>query len=224
MSLHYSVIARGSVVLAECSLQQGSNAGAIARRILERVPDNESAATLASYAQEEWVFHVMAKRGEAVRYLVVANSELGRRIPFAFLEDIQSRFRKMYSEEQLAVALAYAYNNEFGRVLRQQMEFYTSDNPKADAINRVKEEISQVKNVMVQNIDKVLDRGERIELLVDKTDHLQNDAFRFRKAGRALKRQMWWNNMRTMGVLFVIVALLIWFVVSMFCGWKLDQC
>ena len=68
------------------------------------------------------------------------------------------------------------------------MEFFTSDNPQADSINRVKEEINQVKSVMVQNIDKVLDRGERIELLVDKTDHLQNDAFRFRKAGRALKR------------------------------------
>lgn len=113
---------------------------------------------------------------------------------------------------------------KFGRVLRQQMEFFTSDNPQADSINRVKEEINQVKSVMVQNIDKVLDRGERIELLVDKTDHLQNDAFRFRKAGRALKRQLWWNNIRTMGVMFFLFAMVIWFLVSMFCGWKLDKC
>ena len=211
-----------------------------------------------SYSQDKFVFHVLVRQG--LSFVVVAGSELGRRIPFAFLEDIQSKFRKKYGEDQVLSALAYAYNNEvrpprgarappgcrvggrppvtrpapltrgagpppqFGRVLRQQMEFFTSDNPQADSINRVKEEINQVKSVMVQNIDKVLDRGERIELLVDKTDHLQNDAFRFRKAGRALKRQLWWNNIRTMGVLFFIFAMVIWFLVSMFCGWKLDKC
>ena len=71
---------------------------------------------------------------------------------------------------------------------------------------------------------QVLDRGERIELLVDKTDHLQNDAFRFRKAGRALKRQLWLNNLRTMGAMAIVVIIIIWFLVSGFCGWKLDKC
>ena len=71
---------------------------------------------------------------------------------------------------------------------------------------------------------QVLDRGERIELLVDKTEHLQNDAFRFRKAGRALKRQLWLNNLRTMGAMAIVVIIIIWFLVSGFCGWKLDKC
>lgn len=54
-------------------------------------------------------------------------------------------------------ALAYAYNTEFSRVLHQQMEYFSS-NPSADAITRVKGDISEVKSVMVENIDKV---GER---------------------------------------------------------------
>lgn len=33
--------------------------------------------------------------------------------------------------------------------------------------------MDEVKSVMVQNIEKVLERGERIELLVDKTDSLK---------------------------------------------------
>ena len=41
MSLHYSVVSRGTVVLAECSLQEG-NAGAIARKILERLPESDT--------------------------------------------------------------------------------------------------------------------------------------------------------------------------------------
>jgi len=41
-----------------------------------------------------------------------------------------------------------------------------------------------VKDVMIENIDRVLERGERIELLVDKTDRLNQQAFKFEKTVR----------------------------------------
>ena len=37
-------------------------------------------------------------------------------------------------------------------------------------------QVSEVKNIMVDNIEKVLERGEKIELLVDKTDNLRFQA------------------------------------------------
>jgi hypothetical protein len=43
------------------------------------------------------------------------------------------------------------------------------------------EQVSEVKNIMVDNIEKVLERGEKIELLVDKTDNLR---FQVRPAWR----------------------------------------
>jgi pyoverdine/dityrosine biosynthesis protein Dit1 len=50
------------------------------------------------------------------------------------------------------------------------MEQEKYNNQKNDKIAKVQEEISQVKDVMIRNIDKVLERGEKIELLVDKTE------------------------------------------------------
>lgn len=35
---------------------------------------------------------------------------------------------------------------------------------------------------MIENIDRVLERGERIELLVDKTDKLSQNARKFEKS------------------------------------------
>lgn len=35
---------------------------------------------------------------------------------------------------------------------------------------------------MIENIDRVLERGEKIELLVDKTEQLNQQAFRFEKS------------------------------------------
>ncbi|KAL8543954.1 hypothetical protein ACS0TY_004486 [Phlomoides rotata] len=62
----------------------------------------------------------------------------------------------------------YLQTDEFSRVIGQQMEYYSND-PNTDRINRLKGEMSYVRNVMIENIDKVLERGDRLELLVDKT-------------------------------------------------------
>ena len=47
--------------------------------------------------------------------------------------------------------------------------------------------------------EQVLGRGERLELLVEKTDALGQQAFAFKRQARVLRRSMWWQNAR-MGV------------------------
>lgn len=64
------------------------------------------------------------------------------RIPFAFLEDVHQRFVRTYGRAVLS-AQAYGMNDEFSRVLSQQMEYYSND-PNADRINRIKGEMNQV--------------------------------------------------------------------------------
>ena len=43
---------------------------------------------------------------------------------------------------------------------------------------------------------QVLERGERIELLVQSTDNLQTQAFSFKRDAGRLQRSMWWKNTR----------------------------
>lgn len=49
---------------------------------------------------------------------------------------------------------------------------------------------------MVENIDKVLERGDRLELLVDKTANMQENTFRFRKQARRFRSTVWWRNVK----------------------------
>jgi hypothetical protein len=49
---------------------------------------------------------------------------------------------------------------------------------------------------MIENIEKVLDRGEKLDLLVDKTEHLQGEAFAFRREARRARRVLWWKVSR----------------------------
>ena len=66
---------------------------------------------------------------------------------------------------------------------------------------------------MVQNVEQILSRGERIELLVDKTDVMAGQATAFRRGARSVRRQMWWKDKKVLA-LCVIVAVVRDFSIS----------
>jgi len=206
----FSLIARGTVVLAEYSTVTG-NAQFIAHRILEKIP---SVDTRVSYAQERHMYHILVNDG--IAFLCMAEEGFGRRIPYAFLEDIKNEFFATYGTAALN-AVAYEYDTEFSRRMQEKMEYF-SNNPNADAINRVRGGIADVKNVMIENIEKVLERGERFELLVDKTSQLGQEAFIFKKEARRLKQQMRWKNMKMTLIIIAVVVLIAIIIIIGACG------
>merc|ERR1711871_925646 len=97
------------------------------------------------------------------------------------------------------------------------MEYYSND-PSADTLHKVRGQIDEVKDVMVQNIEKLIERGEKIEILVDKTKNLNEQALEFNKRSRQVKNVMWWKNCKVMTLLVVIILMILFFVVTMACG------
>jgi len=144
-----------------------------------------------------------------------------RRIPFSFLEDISQRFKATYGS-QAYTAIAFAMNEDFGRTLQKQMDFYNG--PSADSFTQVSSKLEDVKNIMVENIEKILERGEKLELLVDKTDKLQQQAFKFEKSSKRLKNVMFWNRMKLYVLAFGITAFLAWIISVMACGITYSSC
>ncbi|XP_013609146.1 PREDICTED: vesicle-associated membrane protein 713 [Brassica oleracea var. oleracea] len=219
MAILYALVARGSVVLSEFSATS-TNASSIAKQILEKLP-GEDVDSHVSYSQDRYVFHV--KRTDGLTVLCMADEAAGRSVPFAFLEEIHQRFVRTYGRA-IHSAQAYSMNDAFSRVLSQQMEYYSND-PNADRVSRIKGEMTQVRNVMIENIDKVLDRGERLELLVDKTANMQGNTFRFRKQARRFRSVMWWRNVKLTIALILVLAVVVYIAMAFVChGPSLPSC
>lgn len=72
--------------------------------------------------------------------------------------------------------------------------------PQADPIAQAKNELAGVKDIMTQNVEQILSRGERIELLMDRTDNAANQSMAFRRRAVGLRREMWWKNVKVMGL------------------------
>ena len=199
-----------------------------------------------SYVYDKHVFHYLVEGN--VTYLCMADEGMKRRIPFTFLEDIKRRFVTQYGEaahnaiafafnnefspvlQARARARARARSPRLAPLVTRaalrrvppsreqtQMEFYNND-PNADGLNKVKVQLDDVKNVMVENIEKVLERGEKIELLVDKTDRLNQQAFKFEKTSKQLRDQMFWRKVKTYLMIAFAVALTIFIITLAACG------
>ncbi len=61
-------------------------------------------------------------------------------------------------------------------------------------------------------------RGEKIELLVDKTEVLEQHAVRFQRGARTLKRQMCMKNLKWIIAIIIVVAILIYIILAISCG------
>ncbi|KAI8325964.1 synaptobrevin domain-containing protein [Martensiomyces pterosporus] len=206
----YALVARGPIILAEHSNTTG-NFQQVTQAILEKIPPNDSKLT---YVYDRYLFHYISEGG--IVYLCMADDKFGRRIPFAFLQDMMERFVSAFTDSEIEHAMAYGLNS-FSRTIARQMDYY-SRNPQVDPLRQVQGEISQVKDVMVQNIERVLERGDRIDILVDKTNTLNNAAFAFRKRSTALKRQYWWRNQRLMAMVGFAFVVFVYLLISSACG------
>lgn len=137
MSLIYAVVSRGSCVLAEHSEASG-NFAQISQSILEKIPTDHPQKL--TYTHERFLFHYQTRYG--IIYMCMADEELGRRIPFHFLDEVESRFEQTYGE-RAQTALPYGMN-EFSRTLASMMSEYNSNPQAVDRIRKVQGEIDQV--------------------------------------------------------------------------------
>ncbi|KAG4983060.1 hypothetical protein JHK87_027809 [Glycine soja] len=217
-SLIYSFVARGTMILAEYSEFSG-NFKTIASQCLQKLPSSNNRFTYNcdghtfNYLVENGVmlpyFLVISISFSWIAYCVVAIESAGRQLPIAFLERTKDEFTQKYGGGKAATASANSLNREFGPKLKQQMQYCVDHPEEINKLAKVKAQVSKVKGVMMENIEKVLDRGEKIELLVDKTDNLRSQAQDFRTQGTKVKRKMWVQNMKMKLIVFGIAVALI---------------
>jgi len=92
-------------------------------------------------------------------------------------------------------------------------------------LEKVQAQIGEVKEIMIRNIDRVLEREEKIELLVEKTDVLSHDAYKFKREAKNLQTRMWWKSKLCLIAVVVLLILVVYFGMVLGCGgFKCPKC
>ncbi|KAG2377986.1 hypothetical protein C9374_008608 [Naegleria lovaniensis] len=204
----YCVVAKGNKVLAEFTnpLVKYGNFQRVSLKILEKIPPLNS-KMIYSYDSYNFSYEV----SNEVTFMCMSDSYFSTAQCFKFIQNIKEEWFKMYGDSGKTVSNNYAMNKSFKPFLKNKMNYFNHD-PESNKIRKIKNQIQDIQNVMITNIDKVIQRGERIDILVGKTDELVVRAEEFKKKTNDLKRAIissWLKAAAVCGFIIIVLALIL---------------
>lgn len=144
---------------------------------------------------------------DIVILLTVFSNELPKSLPISILEKILNEY-KTFAQKPNSNSIEFKI--KFNQIIKfNEIEF------QKNLINNLNTDLNQIKNLMNNNLEQVLERNERIGLLVNKTDRINNLSNTFRSSTVKVKRKMWWNNFKFWFILSVsiIIALFVIYLI-----------
>ncbi|NXE26034.1 SYB protein, partial [Ardeotis kori] len=81
-------------------------------------------------------------------------------------------------------------------------------------LQQTQAQVEEVVDIMRVNVDKVLERDQKLSELDDRADALQAGASQFESSAAKLKRKYWWKNCKMMIMMGVICAIVVVVIVS----------
>ncbi|KAI8473373.1 MAG: R-SNARE protein, VAMP72-family [Monoraphidium minutum] len=202
------VARRDGTVLAEHQASKG-NVSEVASRCLQHAISSPDARLTITVDRHTFNFY---KPSDDWIYLSVADEAFGRQIPFHYNERIAEAWQRDFAA-RAARAAPRSFSRSFGPRLKEQMDYLNAHPETINRVAAVQRKVDDVKTMMLENLDKVVLRGERLQLLVEATEDLEASAAQFQKQGRALRNDMWWQGAKVKAVvfssLFLIIAVII---------------
>uniref|UniRef100_A0A8C3RTF7 Vesicle-associated membrane protein 7 n=1 Tax=Chelydra serpentina TaxID=8475 RepID=A0A8C3RTF7_CHESE len=203
MAILFAVVARGTTILAKHAWC-GGNFLEVTEQILAKIPSENNKLT---YSHGNYLFHYICQ--DRIIYLCITDDNFERSRAFSFLNEIKKRFQTTYGS-RAQTALPYAMNSEFSSILAAQLVRYICSEgqqcaeaqPRPGAAGR----------------DLVAQRGEKLELLIDKTENLVDSSVTFKTTSRNLARAMCMKNLKLTIIITVVSIVVIYIIVSAACG------
>lgn len=161
-----------------------------------------------SYVYDALFVHCYSANG--VVFAVMSRDDLSRKRAQEFL----TKFSELYRNRDLIDAPSDS-SGKSTNTFTTQVKALCVQFEEPDSVGLLKSDLDSVKQLMNANIEKVLERGERMDVLMDRTESLTLQSQQFRQTARGLKRGEYWKNKKisiAIG-LAVVLALVIIFIV-----------
>ena len=123
--------------------------------------------------------------------------------------------------EQAQTAFTLALNAAFSPTLQDRMEFFNGDQTALQGVDKIgqadklqHETIDQ----MEKTIEAAVERGAMIDTLIDKTEGLDQEAHRFRRAADDLKKKFCMKKYKKYCCIMFFLLFIIYGIMVAFCG------
>lgn len=210
MPIKYSCINEGLNMVAEYPAGEQPKLAETMQKVLATVPPREYRRKTLEDKPGNVNYHYIST-GEGKVIGCVTTPDVRMRTVFAFLEAVETLVRPPTADMRNAKKL-----------LQQKTEYY--NNPQNDKITAINEEINQATDVMMDNMDKVIARGDKMDQLHSKSVTLADQANQFQTKSTELKKAMCMRNFKLTIMLAVGVAVLLLIILMVACNPNFSKC
>ncbi|XP_068210031.1 vesicle-associated membrane protein 4-like isoform X2 [Palaemon carinicauda] len=79
----------------------------------------------------------------------------------------------------------------------------------ADKMKDVRVQIAEVTDVMRDNVGRLLERGDQLDTLQDRSENLATTSDQFLTSATRLRRNVWWQNTRAKIFIFIVAVVIL---------------
>lgn len=124
-------------------------------------------------------------------------------LPIRLLSELKQQGTQIDTDSDLSLKVG-----EILDMFHEELRSYSNENG-TESGDAAESDLQDIVQVMNDNIDKFLQRQERISLLVDKTSQLNNNSHTFKRKANRIKQRMWWHRMKNITLLVFAIILCI---------------
>jgi hypothetical protein len=172
----------------------------IDNKLLSALPQSNHKRILL-HAKNEYYYEVV----DTFAYFCVTPAGTNQKIAWDLIDDVQA-----FVEQRGLL------KGDVETFLKGKMEYY--NDPSNRKIFELKNKVDDVKEQMIINIDRLLERGERIENILELSEELTNDADDYRRRARKVKNQMWRKYVMIVLALVAVILAIIIVIILWACG------
>lgn len=106
--------------------------------------------------------------------------------------------------------------------LKNKIKYYNERN--YDQIIHIQLEIDNAKNIVIDNIEKTLEKGEQLDNMQSNSNNLVNSSHQFDLHANYLKKDFFGKNAKMIFIIVIVLFIIISIIVLLTCGPTMNSC
>ena len=136
---------------------------------------------------------------------------LDMEVAFSYLSDVKRKFVSTYDKQKIQASYSYQLKS-FSDEIQKLQEYYVK-NPQSK-LSMLKNSINQTNEIMHENVEKLFQRNEKLEITLQKSNNLLGNSDVFYKNIHRMKMKQKYKKLKYIAffiLVILVMALLIYY-------------
>lgn len=161
-------------------------------------------------------YYGFCKISPIYNFICITTNEITKRLIVDYLGDTHDTINKIIEmDKKFNKKICY-------KMMKEKTDFY--NDPKNDKLQMVRTKVDDIRQIMMENLEDVMKRGETIDEIINVTSAMEDASQGFITNAKDIKRRLWWKSCRNGCFLFFAIIILATICLLIACDPNFDKC